>query len=311
MESLPPLFLERLKHIIPPGRYPSCLESFSLEKPLSVRVNTLKTTKEQICAVLRENKITFDETPAYADALIVRGTGIRELEKTGLLKKGFLYIQSLSSMLPALVLNPKRGESVLDMCAAPGSKTTQMAALMDNNGSILAIDSVKDRYYRLRAVIDALGAGIVSAKLMDAKRFKFSGEFFDKILVDAPCSSEGRFHSGDKKTFLYWSPRKIKEMVNKQRGLLLTASRLLKPEGVLVYSTCTFAPEENEGVIDWLLRKTGGNLEVAPIRLEHIEQYPSLETWQEKTFNSQVKNTFRVLPGKEFDGFFMARIVKK
>ena len=133
---------------------------------------------------------------------------------------------------------------------------------------------------------------------------------FDKILVDAPCSSEGRFKIADKKTFAYWSLRKIKEMVHKQRGLLLNASRLLKPGGTLVYSTCTFAPEENEGVVNWLLKKTAGALKVEPVLLDDVVSYPAVEEWEGKIFNPAVRNCFRVLPTSEMEGFFITKIVK-
>lgn len=152
-----------------------------------------------------------------------------------------------------------------------------------------------------------MGAENIDLRLMDGRRFQARGQLFDRILVDAPCSSEGRFRFEDKKTFAYWSLRKIKEMVEKQRGLLLNASRLLKPGGVMVYSTCTFAPEENEGVVDWLLRKTEGRLKVDEIGFQDIPRYPAVAEWQNKVYNKQVQNCLRVLPGKQMDGFFITK----
>ena len=123
--------------------------------------------------------------------------------------------------------------------------------------------------------------------------------------------AESVFKTFDKKTFVYWSPRKIKEMVRKQRGLLLAASRLLKPGGVMVYSTCTFAPEENEGVVDWLLRKTKGALKIEPIHLKDVKSYPTILTWKKRDYNSDVGGCLRVFPDERGEGFFIAKLTKR
>ena len=174
----------------------------------------------------------------------------------------------------------------------------------------LLVEAIRQRYYKLRSVVEQMGAANIALKIMDGRRFKCD-QLFDKILVDAPCSSEGRFHMDHPKTFAYWSPRKIKEMVRKQRGLLLSASRLLKPGGVMVYSTCTFAPEENEGVVDWLLRKTQGSLDMEAMDLKDIPHYPCLPEWQEKVFDPRVQRCLRILPENGMEGFFIAKFVKE
>ena len=301
-----PVFLERLKTIVGNERYGQVVRSFSRPDVLSVRVNTLKTNRCEILAKLKERNITVREVPWSAEALILEGIAREELGRMDLVNDGLLYRQSLSSMLPVLVLAPRSGERVLDMCAAPGSKTTQMAALMRNEGEIVAVEAIRGRYYKLKSVVAQMDATNVALKLTDARRFR-SPTLFDRILVDAPCSSEGRFRMSDPDTCAYWSPRKIKEMVRKQRGLLLHASRLLKPGGTLVYATCTFAPEENEGVVDWLLRKTEGRLSLEPVDFVGIPSYPSLEGWLERKFDHRVKNCFRIFPGAEMEGFFIAR----
>jgi len=186
-----------------------------------------------------------------------------------------------------------------------------MAALMHNQGLIVAVEAIRNRYYRLKSVCSLLGVKNATSKLMDGRRFKPQGQLFDKILVDAPCSSEGRFNTAHPKTFAYWSPRKIKEMSRKQKGLLLAASRALKPGGTLVYSTCTFAPEENEAVVDWLLRKTEGAIELLPLQVDDVQSYPTLEDWQERTFSPEVHKCLRVLPAKDIEGFFLVKLIRK
>ena len=305
MTDLPPLFLERLHTIIPLEYLPQVQKSFSLPAPVTVRINTLKTSIDKILQTLTDRGMAFTRIPWMDEALILSPG---EIDLQDLIEEGLLYRQGLSSMLPPLILNPQSGESVLDMCAAPGSKTTQMAARMQNQGHLLAIESVRQRYYKLKSVVTHMGASMVSLKLMDARRLRPPDPLFDKILLDVPCSTEGRFQTNDPKSYAFWSLRKIKEMAHKQRGLLLSASRLLKPNGMLLYSTCTFAPEENEGIIDWFLRKTSIPFEVEPTDFPDIKSYPALLEWQEKSFDPRVKNCLRVLPDGNMEGFFVAKL---
>jgi len=307
---LPDLFLERLKKIIPPECFDSVLKTFSNEEALAVRVNTLKSHKDKVLYFFRQQGLPVEEVRWYHDALVLGDMNKRKLGETSLVKNGFVFMQSLSSMLVPLIVDPKPGEHILDMCAAPGGKATQMAAMMQNQGNILALDSVRDRFFRLKAIVDLLGADIVEPRLMDGRRFSRGVNLFDRILVDAPCSSEGRFKIHVSKTYDYWSFAKIKEMCHKQRELLINASRFLKPGGTLVYSTCTFAPEENEGVIDWLLEKTKNTMRVLQPENYPIATYPALKEWNNKTFHSQVSNCVRVLPTETMEGFFIAKLMK-
>ena len=310
LNVLPAIFLERLRKIIPCQHYDAVESSFSSNGAVTVRINTLKVARADVLQALTALNISYKEISWYHDALILDGLTSPEYGELAMVKQGQLYRQSLSSMLPVVILNPQPGEQVLDFCAAPGSKTTQIAAMMKNEGELIAVEAVRPRFYRLKAVCTLLGARNVMCKLTDARRFR-SQELFDKILVDAPCSSESRFKTDDLKSVGYWSPRKIKEMVHKQRGLLLSASRFLKSGGVLVYSTCTFAPEENEGVIDWVLRKSEGQLTTESIEINGVPSYPAINMWEERAYDSQVKNCLRVLPDGIMEGFFVAKLIKR
>jgi len=311
MKEFPVVFLERLRLILPASHYESVVKTFSESTSFSGRINTLKTSEEEVLKSLEVLSVDLSCAEWYPQGLVFSASEREKILKSDLVSNGMFYPQSLSSMLPVVVLDPQPGEQILDMCAAPGSKTTQMAALMQNNGKIISVENIKNRQYRLRSVVKLLGADIVEFKLMDGRRFKAYGGLFDKVLVDAPCSSEGRFKTFEKKSYAYWSLRKIREMVRKQRGLLLNASRALKPGGTLVYSTCTFAPEENEGIVSWFLRKTEGAFEVVPVSFKGIDSYPAIQVWNEREYNPQVKNCFRVLPTEKMEGFFVAKMVKK
>ena len=307
---LPEIFLKRLPAIIPSECVDSVRAAFSRDRVLSLRVNTLKAEPEEVFRHMDKDGIKYTPVPWYKSACIVEDIAVRSLSDHGLVKKRLVYIQSLSSMLPAVVLAPQPGECVLDLCAAPGSKATQMAAMMNNEGTIFCVEPIRDRFYKLRSVIEQMDVHNAVLKMTDGRKFR-SVEQFDKVLVDAPCSSEGRFRLSDKKSYAFWSLRKIKEMVQKQRGLLLNASRLLKPGGTLVYSTCTFAPEENEGVVDWLLRKTKNALYVEPAAVPGVAAYPAIVRWGEKDFSPDVRKCLRVLPSGDMEGFFVAKMIKQ
>ncbi len=309
MSALPEEFVQRLKQIIPPESYEEVLETFRVPSSLAIRVNTLKTQKERVQFQLRKLGIRYRQVGWYHDALILEGISARDLTKTALVANGFIFIQSLSSMIVPLLLDPKPGESILDMCAAPGGKATQIAALMQNKGTVLALEAVRERYFKLWSVVRLLEATIVQPKLADARRFSRGLMLFDRILVDAPCSSEGRFKVLNHKTTQYWSFRKIKEMSKKQKALLQNACRFLKPGGFLVYSTCTFAPEENEAVIDWLLKKEERIRVVRPDNFP-IHTYSPLSQWQKREFNKDVLKCLRILPTSEMEGFFIAKLMK-
>jgi 16S rRNA (cytosine1407-C5)-methyltransferase len=134
---------------------------------------------------------------------------------------------------------------------------------------------------------------------------------FDRVLLDAPCSAEGRFDVREPKSYRFWKLRKVHEMANKQKRLLASAIQCLKPGGSLVYSTCTFAPEENEAVLDWALERFKGICDVATIRSPITGCLAGLIAWAGKTYHPLLYSTLRVLPTENLEGFFLARLLKK
>lgn len=305
---LPPVFIERLTRIIPLPLLDQVISSFDIPDNLSFRVNTLKVTVETVLERLTQDGFSPRPVSWNNCAFMLDKEDRPALVRHSLSSEGAIYIQALSSMIPPVVLAPYAGEKVLDACAAPGSKTTQMSMMMGNQGVITAIESVKTRMYKLRSVCGLLGAANVEMKFSDTRRMKFEEDVFDKILVDAPCSSEGRFKGFDKESVGYWSPRKIKEMSHKQKGILLNASRGLKAGGVLVYSTCTFAPEENEEVVDWFLRKTKKPFMLEDASIDGVGCYPCLQQWNDRSYDHDVSLCARVLPQAGQSGFFVAKL---
>lgn len=304
---LPNLFLERLHQIVPLPLWEQGDFSFQVKQKVSFRINTLKISVDVLHEQLRAEGITFERVPWYASAFIVAVPDSKVLLSHSLASEGKIYVQALSSLVPVIVLDPQPDERVLDLCAAPGSKTSQIAAHMNNEGLLVANEAIRARFYRLKAVTELMGAK-VKLSMHDGRRFNLPHDgAFDRILVDAPCSSEGRFDANDADSFKYWGKRKIEEMSHKQKGLLLNASRLLKSGGSLVYATCTFAPEENEEVVDWFLRKAEGRFTVEVFSLPSINSYPAMGVWGKRIYDPQVSRCLRILPDVLMEGFFVAK----
>ncbi len=310
IQKLPSRFVERLKKILMDCQIEGEVSDFFSSSKLTVRCNSLKISTDELKKRLDTCGIRYKEIDWCKTGFIIDVDDKASFLDMDFFKKGELYKQNASSQFVPFVVDPQPGEEILDMCAAPGGKTTQMAAMMANQGRIVAIECVKKRYYRLKSVIDLLGVENVQCVLKDARRFRAADRLFDRILVDAPCSSEGRFNLDDEKTYKYWSLRKVKEMVRKQRGLLFKSFELLKPGGTLVYSTCTFSPEENEGVVDWFLNKSGQKIEMQTIDIHDIMTCPVLKGWNKKVFSQQLQMCVRIRPSQYMDAFFIAKMKK-
>ena len=308
--GLPEKFLERLTEIVGPSLYREIEHTFT-ERPTTFRVNTIKTKREEIVEYLNSQGFKIRQIVWYKDAFVLLNKSKRELCDLDIYEEGKIYVQSLASMIPPLVLDPQPGEKILDLTAAPGSKTSQIAALMGCVGELIANDNNKIRFFKLKHNMEVLG---VNAKL----RMEHGGslcreypEYFDKILLDAPCSAEARFVVGDPKSTGYWKEQKIKEMAYKQWGSLLAAWSALKPGGILVYSTCTFAPEENELQITKFVERVG-DCEISDIGILDIKKLPLVKEFKNKKVNLEVvKKAMRIMPTKEIEGFFVCKLVKK
>lgn len=209
------------------------------------------------------------------------------------------------------------------MAAAPGSKTLQISCAMNGRGRIAAVEAVRSRFFKLKANLAAQGATMVHCYHADASTlWRKVPERFDRILLDAPCSSESRFRGDNPESYAHWGLRKIEEMARKQKQLLHSAFRCLKPGGKLVYSTCSFSPEENEAVINRALQVFGPALRIEPFQLPNTSDFPSavqasapkmlpgICAWQNESFDSSLVNAARVAPDAAYDGFFICLLRK-
>jgi len=310
-EIFPEKFRQRLSLFTTPEQAQEILESFCIHKPSTFRANTLKTSAEDLEKELTKHGIQTERVDWYPDAFILVGQPQKVLMETELYKNGYFYLQSLSSMIPPLVLDPQPGESILDITAAPGSKTTQMAAMMKNSGEIIANDKSKVRLFKLKANLETLG--VTNTKVLQLPGqfiWKKFPQYFNKTLVDVPCSMEGRFQSDNEKSFKDWSTPKIEYLQNQQKFLLRSAISRTQVGGTIVYSTCTLAPEENEEVIDWILKKTNHAVELESIHLSNLQTFPGLSQWKSKIFDESLSRTIRIYPTKVMEGFFIAKLRK-
>ena len=317
---LPDAFLARLARIVAPSDLPGVLATFEAPLRTSFRVCTLRAAEADVLARLGAAGVPFEAVPGVAGAYSVEAEHRATLLASAPAAEGLVYAQNASSQMPVHVLAPRAGERVLDLCAAPGSKTGQLAAAMGNAGEVVAVEKVRERFFRLRANVAAQGATNVRPRLGSGTAVAHTDpEAFDRVLLDAPCSTEGRFRADTPATTAYWSPRKIKEMRAKQGRLLYAAVQALRPGGTLVYSTCTFAPEENEGALAKMLKTFGYRVEVVPV--EGLDApglgaaggplvRPGMAEWDGRTFPDAVRHARRVLPDGRFEAFFVARIAK-
>jgi 16S rRNA (cytosine1407-C5)-methyltransferase len=312
------IFLSRMASILkmPKG---VAHEKFSERTVTVIRLNNLVADPAEIRKALEDLGAVLEPVTWSSGTYIVTNMDKSDLGESDAYKKGLFYIQNLSSMLPALILAPTHEDVVLDMCAAPGSKTTQLASLMSNKGKIVANDSDAHRVSKLRSVLALFNVKNTQVRNEPGGGIgKREEGHYDKVLLDAPCSGEGLIYLRGDKPLRFWNIKKVKPMAKLQRDLIESAFRALKKGGVMVYSTCTLEPEENEGVVTYLLEKFPDS------DLQEVELFDSPEfngykdlvkrgirEWNDVYYNPEVSKTYRILPSAKMMGFYIAKIVKK
>ena len=271
--------------------------------PIYIRINTLKASKEYILNVLKNESLSLE--PTNIDYFFL-SKGQEDLGNLLSYHLGYIYPQALASALPVVALAPKPKDFILDLCAAPGGKTTHIAQLTSDSSTIIANDRSYGRLTALSANLKRCGITSVMVTQCRGEHFPY-GERFDKILLDAPCSGEGKYRIG-KNGQLLFNVEGRTNLPAIQKGLIVRAFDLLKPGGTLVYSTCTLNPEENEGVIAMLLKKRHA---VIQAWTPPLPWHKGLTQFKNNVYPKQVENCRRFYPHQiDSVGFFVAKIIK-
>jgi len=308
LEDLKPAFIDRYTKLIGEENF-ACFKEFSSKYiKKTIRVNTLKTTVDEIKRRLETDWI-LEQVPWCKEGFWIKYRhGERfDIGNVPEHQLGYFYVQDAASMIPPVVLAPKPGEIVLDLCAAPGSKTTQLAQYMNNEGLLIANDSQGKRLSALGLNTQRCGVRNILITKMDGERLS-QKEMFDKILVDAPCSGTGTIRR-NYKIIEMWSPHLVSKLSGIQYKLLSNAFNALKQGGELVYSTCTLEPEEDEKVVSRLL-ENNPDAEMLDITL-NIKRSPAILEFEGQKYDPRVSKCLRIYPqDNDSEGFFVAKIKK-
>jgi len=306
-----PAFKERMQKLMHEKEDFEAFEKIVHTGPRNfVRCNTLKISPNKLIERLNKKWKVIQPYPSNPEIMLINqnlmpgelGNSIEHL-------LGYYYVQEISSMLSVLALNPQPGEFILDLMASPGSKTSQIAARMENKGTLIANDLKLDRVKILSATLERNGVSNTIITQKDAVAFCSNiakSQFrFDKILLDATCSGEGTLRSSPK-TFLMWNEKIIKKLSRMQKKFIAFALKCLKAGGTIIYSTCTHAPEENEEIIDFALKNF-------PVKVEQISLplkcRQGITEWDNKSYSQEVRKACRIYPqDNDSEGFFVCKM---
>lgn len=287
----------------------SVISSFEADKYAAVRLNSLKMSIQEIKNKLISNGVNLSDVSWSPYSFTIEDKS--KLTKLPESRDGIFYIQNLSSQLTVIAMNPLKDNFILDLAAAPGGKTGFIAQLMKNQGRISAVEPVKDRYYRLIANLRNLGVTIAKCYNKDGRVVgKICPEWFDQVLLDAPCSSMAQIDFRESESYAHWSMKKVKECSRKQKHLIESAFMSLKTGGEMIYSTCSWMVEENEEVVDHLLRLYPEQVEIIPLNLPINNVLNGLCGYNGTTYDPRISMTARIIPNEYFEAFYIAKLKK-
>lgn len=315
LAPLPAAFLQLLDAVVPASRRKGVDDSYTRRQRASFRLNPLKgNPSDTLGELMVHPALTLEALDGVDGVFTVPAEQREHLTHHPAAADGRLYIQGLSSMAAVWVLDPLPGEEILDLAAAPGGKTSYIAACMQGQGRLAAVEPVKARFHRLKANLQRLGAGHVHTYLKDgAVVGQLTPERFDRVLLDAPCSSEAQFTRLDPASWAHWSPRKVKASACLQARLIRSAWAALKPGGRLVYSTCSLSPEENELTVQGLLvehPETTLEAITLPTRPDTLPTLAGLTHWQGRELDPRLALSLRILPSERTDAFYVCCLRK-
>lgn len=302
LAPFPAPWVDRARLVVPAARWGELAAAVTEPRPVWLRAHTPRIDPAAALAQLAP----LGATPGpWPEAIQLPPASRAAAVRHPLVEAGSVSLQSLSSQAAARALDPQPGERILDLCAAPGSKTAHLAALQ-GGGELVAVDVSRNRVFKLKANLERQGVQ-VTVRCADGVAFaRRNPASFDRILVDAPCSGDGRFHASDPGSWERWSLRHVRGLASRQKALLHAALDAVRPGGVVVYSTCTLSPEENEGVLTRALKRYPDvRLEPLP---ELVDGLAPCTEWGGKAFPEALGPARRLLPGPRWDGFFVARL---
>ena len=306
-----PLFEQRMKQLIQDSKDFETFNKIIHTHPKNfIGCNTLKISAQDLYIKLNKKWKVEQPFKEYPEIMLIEqdllpgelGNAIEHI-------LGYYYIQEISSMLSVIALDPKPNDFIIDLCASPGSKTTQISSMMQNQGTLIANDLKMDRIAILASNLERCGVTNAIVTKNDAiglcSKLSKSEFKFDKILLDAPCSGEGTLRSSPK-TFLMWNEKVVYKLSRLQKKLIAFALKCLKIKGNLVYSTCTHSPEENESVIDFALKNFPVKIEKISLPLKYRE---GITEWNDEQYNEEVKKCCRIYPqDNDSEGFFVCKM---
>lgn len=299
-KQLNPAFYERYLHIDDSDAF---FESLLRPIKTSIRINTLKADLDDVADRLSED-FTLEKIPWCNEGFYINTSNFGAIMEHRL---GIIFPQEAASMIPANLMELRPGMKVLDLCAAPGAKTTQIAQYMENEGCVIANDPNAKRVNILISNLQKCGVLIAKVTKKDGRFFsRYEGKF-DAVLVDAPCSNVGMIRKNFK-YLKFWREKEIDYLSKLQKSLILVGYKALKPGGVLIYSTCTLDPLENEEVVNHLLMNS--DAEIEDIDLPINKREPFLE-FEGRAYSSEIKRCLRIHPqDNDTEAFFIAKIRK-
>ena len=269
-------------------------------KVTTFRVNTLLSNSNEIEQQLILNEIKYQKYDKLNNVYFIENNDIFKIEQLDIYKKGKIYMQNISSMLPSYCLDASKNQEILDMCASPGGKTSLICAITENMSHIMACELNKQRYERLKYNLTKLGCKNVNVMQINANQLD---DFyrFDRILLDAPCSGSGTININETESYKYFSVDLVNKCANMQRKLLEKAYKLLKKGETMIYSTCSILKQENEDIVKPFVKSKLFSI----IKIDELEK-----KFADLLLSSNLENVYTIKPTNLTQGFFICRLRK-
>lgn len=298
--------LNRYRPIIPD--WTAFIEALARPLPLCLWTNTLRTTPSSVADWLNFERIDAHPLPWLPSAF--KGHISENVGRSIPYVAGLYHIQEEVSMLPALLLDPQPGERILDTCGAPGSKSAQIAVAMQNRGTLISNDRSALRHRATRGILDRIGVLNAAITVHDAAAFPLESSTFDRVLVDVPCTCEGTSRK-NYAAFVNAESDPSRRLASMQLAILRRAISLCRPGGRVVYATCTYAPEENELVVDAALKSCTDEIDLLPAQVDGFTSSPGITQWNGHMLDSRLERTMRVWPHQNDTGGFFVALFEK